>query len=80
MRRLGFKRLRAGLVSLQRAVARHRSDAEGVADAAASPLLVFVAIALCLILAILEIELHRDQLKALGLLSGRDWGPIPAGP
>jgi len=37
-----------------------------------SPILVFSAITLFLILAILEIDLHRDELRALGFLAGED--------
>jgi hypothetical protein len=38
----------------------------------ASPILTFSAVALFLILAILEIDLHRDELKALGLVSSEE--------
>ena len=36
----------------------------------ASPLLIFVAAALFVILSILMIDLHRDELHALGLIGG----------
>ena len=36
----------------------------------ASPLLVYVAAALFVILCILIVELHRDELQALGLVGG----------
>ena len=48
---------------------------------AASPLLIFVAIVLALLLAILEVDLHSAELRALGLLgdsvaaSSMLWGP-----
>jgi hypothetical protein len=47
----------------------------------ASPTLVFTATVLFLILAILEIDQHRDELRALGLIGG-DEGIMPsfAGP
>jgi hypothetical protein len=51
------------------------------AGTSASPTLIFVAITLFLILAILEIDLHRDELRALGLIAGEE-GIVPslAGP
>jgi len=38
----------------------------------ASPVLIFAAVTLLLILAILEIDLHRDELRALGLIFGEE--------
>ena len=40
----------------------------GSADTSASPLLIFIAIFLFLMLSILEIDLHRDELRTLGLV------------
>ena len=52
-----------------------------MAEISASPILIFAANALFLILAILEIDLHRDELRALGLIFGEE-GIVPffAGP
>ena len=56
----------------------HRSAREGVSarreatEASASPALVFTAIVLFLILAIVQIDLHRDELRALGFLSSEE--------
>jgi hypothetical protein len=42
---------------------------------------VFVAISLFLILAIIEVDLHRDELRALGLVSvGNGIDPVFMGP
>jgi hypothetical protein len=40
----------------------------GSADTSASPLLIFIAIVLFLMLSIFEIDLHRGELRALGLV------------
>jgi hypothetical protein len=40
----------------------------GSAATSASPLLIFIAISLFLMLSIFEIDLHRDELRALGLV------------
>ena len=45
-------------------------------DRSASPLLIYVAAALFVILAILLVDLHRDELRALGLVGGAE--PINA--
>ena len=51
--------------------ARDRTAAECEAtDTSASRLLVFVAAALFVILSILTVDLHRDELRALGLVGG----------
>lgn len=39
---------------------------------ATSPLLVYIVAALSLILSILVIDLHRDELRALGLVGGAE--------
>jgi hypothetical protein len=65
---MSFWRLYARLVSFQRA-ARNRRSAHGVATGTpVSPILVFTAAVLFLILAILEVDLHREELRALGLV------------
>ena len=56
---------------------RDRTAAEREAtDTSASRLLVFVAAALFVILSILIVDLHRDELHALGLVGGAQ--PIDA--
>jgi hypothetical protein len=42
------------------------------ADRSASPVLIYVAAALCLMLSILMIDLHRDELRTLGLVGGAE--------
>ncbi len=82
MQRHGFRELYVWLVSLHLA-ARIRGSAQGkTTEASASPILGFAAITLFLILAILEIDLHQDELRALGLVAGEE-GVVPpslAGP
>lgn len=68
MQRQSFSRLYARLVSFQRA-ARNRSSTQGDTTGAISPTLLYTAVALFLILAIIEIDLHREELKALGLVA-----------
>jgi hypothetical protein len=41
-------------------------------DNSTSPLLVYIVAALSLILSILVIDLHRDELRALGLVGGAE--------
>jgi hypothetical protein len=41
-------------------------------DRSASPLLIYVAAALFLLLSILVTDLHRDELQALGLVGGAE--------
>ncbi|QHO75303.1 hypothetical protein ACH79_24195 [Bradyrhizobium sp. CCBAU 051011] len=41
-------------------------------DRSASPLLIYVAAALFLLLSILVIDLYRDELQALGLVDGAE--------
>ena len=56
---------------------RDRADAQGEpTDASVSRLLVVVAAALLVILSILLVDLHRDELHALGLIGGAE--PINA--
>jgi len=73
----GLWRLHAWLISLHRAACDRISARGEVIEASASPILTFVAITLFLILAMLEIDLHRDELRALGLIGGED-GVVPS--
>jgi hypothetical protein len=57
--------------SLRDAIPPHRRNV----PAEASPSLVYAAIMLAFLLAILEVDAHRGQLEALGLLASDD--PIP---
>jgi len=58
-----------GLFAPSRGDAQHRGGAQrGSADRSASPLLIFIGIFLFLMLSIFEIDLHRDELRALGLV------------
>ena len=80
MHRQSFWKLYAWFVSFHRA-ARIRISAQGMTGTSASPTLIFTAVALFLILAILEIDQHRDELRALGLIGGEgDIGSSLAGP
>jgi hypothetical protein len=72
MQRQSFLRLYAWLILLHRA-ARKRSSVQGsMTGTSASPVLIFAAVTLLLILAILEIDLHRDELRALGPIFGEE--------
>ena len=52
-------------------VSRERTAApRDATDRSASPLLIYVASALFLALSIVMIDLHRDELRALGLVDG----------
>ena len=52
---------------------RERTAAQRDAtDKSASPLLIYIAFALCMVLSILTIDLHRDELRALGLVGGTE--------
>ena len=42
------------------------------ANRSASPLLIYIVAALFLVLSILVIDLHRDELRALGLVGGAE--------
>jgi hypothetical protein len=52
--------------SLRDAIPPHRGDM----PAEASPFLIYTAIVLASLLAILEVDVHRDELGSLGLLGG----------
>jgi hypothetical protein len=81
MQRPDFWRLYARLVLFHRATARRISAQGETTGASASPLLIYTAAALFLILAILEVDLHRDELRALDLVSSTERiAPIAAGP
>jgi len=81
MQRQGFGRLYDWFVSFQRTASKRKSAQTSMADTAASPILVFVADTLFLLLMILVVDLHRDELRALGLVFGEE-GIVPslAGP
>jgi hypothetical protein len=49
---------------------RERTAALRATNRSASPFLIYVAAALCVVLSILMIDLHRDELRALGLVGG----------
>jgi hypothetical protein len=72
MQRQGFWGLYARLVSFGRSTRSRISAHEEMTGTSASLFLTFTAIALFLILAIVEIDLHRDELRALGLVSGEE--------
>ena len=56
---------------------RERTAAQRDAtDKSASPLLIYVAAVLCMVLSILMIDLHRDELRALGLVGGSELNPV----
>jgi hypothetical protein len=68
MQRQSFSRLYARLVSFQRA-ARKQSALRGDTTGAISPTLLYTSVALFLIFAIIEIDLHREELRALRLIA-----------
>jgi hypothetical protein len=54
-------------------VSRERTAAQrNAANRSASPFLIYVAATLFLVLSILMIDLHRDELRALGLVGGAE--------
>jgi len=81
MQKQSFSGLYARLVSFRRS-ARSRISALGeTTGTSASPILTYTAASLFLILAIVEVDLHREELRALGLVSSEEriqW--IAAGP
>jgi len=52
--------------SVRDAIPPHRDDV----PAEASPFLIYIAVVLVFILAILEVDAHRGELESLGLLGG----------
>lgn len=81
MQRYGFRELYAWLVSLHLAAWIRGSVQGKMTEASASPILGYAAVTLFLLLAILEIDLHQDELGALGFVAGEE-GAVPnfAGP
>jgi hypothetical protein len=69
MQRQSFWGLYARLVSFGRSTRNRRTARGQMTGTSASPILGFTAVALFLILAILQVDLHRDELRALGLVS-----------
>jgi hypothetical protein len=71
-------RLYARLVSLHRAACILIFAQGKTAGTSASPILIYAVIVLLLILAVLEIDLHREELKALGLAGSEEggWSPL----
>lgn len=69
MQRQGFSKLYARFASIQRAVHSRIAAQANTAETSASPLLAFAAAVLLTLLAVLEIDLHRDELRALGLIA-----------
>ena len=56
-----------------RSYSRERKAAQRDAtNSSASPLLIYIVAALFLVLSILVIDLHRDELRALGLVGGAE--------
>jgi hypothetical protein len=72
MQRESFWRLYARLISFHRAACERVAKHEGTTELSASPTLVFTTLTLALILAILEIDLHRDELRELGFIFSDD--------
>ena len=65
------------LLAPWRSYSRERAVAQGDgADRSASPLLIYVAATLFVVLSILLVDLHWDELHALGLVGGAE--PINA--
>ena len=72
MQRRSFWGLYARVVSFGRST-RSRISAHGeTTGTSASPVLTYTAAALFLILAIVAVDLHRPELKALGLVSSEE--------
>ena len=64
--------LRALLASFWSYSREQTAAQRGATNRSASPLLIYVAAALFLVLSILVIDLHRDELHALGLAGGAE--------
>ena len=64
--------LRALLAPLWSNSRERRAAQRDAADTSASPFLIFSAVVLFSILSILMIDLHRDELRALGLVGGAE--------
>ena len=77
MQRESIWRLYAKLISFHRAARELVSKHGGTIELSASPALVFTAVTLILFLTILEVDLHRDELRELGFIfSDKDIEPI----
>jgi len=78
MQGYSFHKLFAWLVSLRLAACIRTSAHGKTIEGSSSEILTFTAITLFLILAILEIDLHREELRALGLVVGEEgaWPPF----
>jgi len=63
------RNLHSKLLSLGRALRDLASSNDNEAPAETSPLLIYSAVVLSLLLAMLEIDLHGTELQSLGLLS-----------
>lgn len=79
MKRTCFLRLYAWLTSPFRTSRDGMSNRRRAAERSASPFLVFVAIILFLILAIIEFDRYRDALRAIGIIFNED-GVWPISP
>lgn len=75
-----YLKLRARVVGFEQNALKRKSRQGNGNTASASPILTFIAILLFTILAIMEIDLHRDSLKALGLISEGGIKPNLLGP
>jgi hypothetical protein len=62
-------------ISLWRSLRNSISPHDGDVPRETSPSLIFVAVVLTLLLAILEVDLHRGELESLGLLRNHDSPP-----
>jgi hypothetical protein len=72
MQRRSFWKLYDRCASLHRAACNRIFTQAEMTETSASPVLLFAATALFLLLAILEIDLFRDELRALGLVAGKE--------
>jgi hypothetical protein len=81
MQRQSFWKLYDRCASLHRATCNRIFTQAEMTETSASPVLLYAATALFLLLAILEIDLNCDELRALGLVGGEK-GVVPsfAGP
>ena len=68
MRRSALNRLYAQIAWLRRELRYQRSPQGEITDSPTSPVLIFTAVVLGLLLAIVEIDLYLAELQALGLI------------
>jgi hypothetical protein len=68
------------LIARLRALRVRRRQSDDAKAQQASPLLVYIATVLALLLVILEVDLHGGQLRSLGLLGDSQLDPIFMGP